>query len=334
MIFCYDIDGTICTNTNGEYEKAVPFPEIINQLNSRFDQGHKIILFTARGSLTHIDWRATTEQQLLSWKVKYHELHFGKPNADIYIDDKSFNPLGNVFGDFQSVLNKETYLKVTYPQGKAKQGGYPDLLAKKLYKDYFRKEGRLLDVGCGLGEYLDSFHRLGLQVCGIDISPQAPEYAKPHCVKVVDFENNEIPFPSESFDYVFSKSVIEHLKNPIALFSKIFSLLRPGGIAVFMTPSWEYNYWGPFYIDHTHVTPFTRNSLKETLQLANFQNIRSEYFRQLPFLWKYPYLKFFAKVLEILPLPYRPLQEAYWPEPINKLIRFSKEVMLLAVATK
>lgn len=91
MIYCFDIDGTLCTNTNGDYEKAKPFYEVITQVNRLFDEGHQIILYTARGSTTGIDWKELTEHQLKDWNVHYHELFMGKPTADVYIDDKAIN---------------------------------------------------------------------------------------------------------------------------------------------------------------------------------------------------------------------------------------------------
>ena len=48
----------------------------------------EIILFTARGSTTSVDWKDFTEQQLREWGVKFHELLFNKPEADLFIDDK------------------------------------------------------------------------------------------------------------------------------------------------------------------------------------------------------------------------------------------------------
>ncbi len=89
MIYCFDLDGTLCTNTNGDYEMAEPFKDIIAQVNSLYNTGHRIIVYTARGSTTAIDWRGLTEDQLSSWGVKYHELFFGKPYADVYVDDKA-----------------------------------------------------------------------------------------------------------------------------------------------------------------------------------------------------------------------------------------------------
>ena len=89
MIYCFDIDGTICSFTDGAYEAAVPYLDRIKQLNKLFSDGHTIKLFTARGTTTKIDWRDFTVDQLKDWGVNYHELILGKPHADIFIDDKS-----------------------------------------------------------------------------------------------------------------------------------------------------------------------------------------------------------------------------------------------------
>ena len=60
-IFCFDIDGVIATLTaNNDYSKAGPRPEMIERINRLYAAGHQIILFTARGSATGMDWRAVT----------------------------------------------------------------------------------------------------------------------------------------------------------------------------------------------------------------------------------------------------------------------------------
>jgi hypothetical protein len=88
-VYCFDIDGTLCTQRSGDYDRAEPWPDRIAVVNSLWDAGHRIILYTARGSGTGIDWRAITEAQLRTWNVRYHELWFGKPPADIFIDDRA-----------------------------------------------------------------------------------------------------------------------------------------------------------------------------------------------------------------------------------------------------
>ncbi len=86
---CFDIDGVISTLVPGnQYDLAEPIKNNIQLVNSLYEQGHQIILFTARGSATGIDWLHLTRKQLTEWGVNYHKLLFGKPVADYYIDDK------------------------------------------------------------------------------------------------------------------------------------------------------------------------------------------------------------------------------------------------------
>lgn len=87
--FVIDIDGVIASIVAGnDYSLAHPLAETISAINALHARGHRIILFTARGYVTQLDWRQLTESQLRQWGVRYDELHFGKPNADIYVDDK------------------------------------------------------------------------------------------------------------------------------------------------------------------------------------------------------------------------------------------------------
>ena len=68
MIYCFDIDDTIC-KTNGEnYEEAEPIIKRIEYINKLYDQGNKIIFYTARGYVTKIDWREVTESQFKEWE--------------------------------------------------------------------------------------------------------------------------------------------------------------------------------------------------------------------------------------------------------------------------
>ncbi len=98
--FCFDIDGVIANLTfENNYIESTPIQENIELINSLYDRGNTIILFTARGSSTGIDWKSITENQMKTWGVKYHELYFGKPAADYYIDDRAINAnnLKNLF---------------------------------------------------------------------------------------------------------------------------------------------------------------------------------------------------------------------------------------------
>lgn len=87
--FVIDIDGVIAALTPGnDYTLATPLQHTIDAINKLYDAGHRIILFTARGYVTGIDWTEVTAGQMQRWGVKYHELKLGKPAADYYVDDR------------------------------------------------------------------------------------------------------------------------------------------------------------------------------------------------------------------------------------------------------
>jgi capsule biosynthesis phosphatase len=96
MIYVFDIDGTICNNTFGKYDDAQPIKNRIKKINDLYDSGNKIIFFTARGMNTYSGdikkvnevYYNFTKEQLNKWEVKFHSLILGKPQADLYIDDK------------------------------------------------------------------------------------------------------------------------------------------------------------------------------------------------------------------------------------------------------
>ena len=97
MTYVFDIDGTICNNTYGEYEEAKPNKERIKKVNTLYEEGHTIFMLTARGMGRSNNSQVFaerllykfTKKQLDEWGVKYHRLFMGKPAGDFYIDDKA-----------------------------------------------------------------------------------------------------------------------------------------------------------------------------------------------------------------------------------------------------
>lgn len=97
MIYCFDIDGTICHTEGRNYEESIPLPDVVERINRLYADGHTIKLYTARGmSRFNGDQEAVnaayyhlTFTQLQNWKVKYHELIMAKPSYDIFVDDKN-----------------------------------------------------------------------------------------------------------------------------------------------------------------------------------------------------------------------------------------------------
>ena len=99
MTYVFDIDGTICSLTDGNYEKAIPYKNRIEKINELYKVGHTIVFQTARGmgrsgncrSFAEDNFRELTLKQLREWNVRFHELFMGKPAGDFYIDDKGEN---------------------------------------------------------------------------------------------------------------------------------------------------------------------------------------------------------------------------------------------------
>ncbi|PPQ36948.1 dTDP-glucose 4,6-dehydratase [Rhodoblastus acidophilus] len=89
LTFVVDVDGVVASLTPGnDYKLSTPLTGTIEIVNRLYDRGHRIVMFTARGSATGIDWAQLTRDQFAQWGLKYHELRFGKPAGDYYIDDR------------------------------------------------------------------------------------------------------------------------------------------------------------------------------------------------------------------------------------------------------
>lgn len=92
MVVYIDIDDTICISPDKpNYTTSIPIHKNISKANDLYDAGHTIIYWTARGSETGIDWSEITKKQFKAWNVKYHDIKFGKPYYDLFIDDKNIN---------------------------------------------------------------------------------------------------------------------------------------------------------------------------------------------------------------------------------------------------
>ncbi len=86
-----DIDETICFY-KGErnYPDAIPNLDNIKKINTLYDNGNEITYWTARGTITGINWLEVTTNQLNKWGCRYHNLSVGeKPAYDLLICDKT-----------------------------------------------------------------------------------------------------------------------------------------------------------------------------------------------------------------------------------------------------
>lgn len=218
------------------------------------------------------------------------------------------------------------YLTVVYNQDDKPFTQYPDKLTRYLHTRYRLQSGsKILDLGCGRGEFLRGFIRCGLNGYGVDRSDIAKGVCPEAEILQSDLENDPLPYNDNYFDTVFSKSVLEHFYYPEKLVREIYRILNPGGLVITMVPDWE-SVYKTFYDDYTHRTPFTINSLKNIFLINGFGNVKVERLRQLPYLWSLPLLQPFCSIVAfIAPRSLR---------PYSKLVRFSQEIMLLSTAEK
>lgn len=214
----------------------------------------------------------------------------------------------------------KNYVEVAYQVSEKPFGEYPLQLAKYLMSKYsLQRNMKILDNGCGRGEFLHAFSVLGMQVEGADISNYCPQ------AKMVDLNNEKLPFPDESFDVVFSKSVIEHISNTEHYMSEMKRVLKKGGLLLLLVPDWETQYF-IFYQDPTHIHPYTRASIYKLLKMMEYENVESDKFIQLPCVWNNKILKGLSYSLRL----FGPVKKIYK----NKFIRFSRELMILGSGRK
>lgn len=94
----WDLDDTLCVGN--PYIDAEPLKGMIEIVNQLYDEGHTIIIYTARGMASCTSPQAAinkywhlTYSQLMKWGIKFHLLIMGKPHFDMLIDNKAINSL-------------------------------------------------------------------------------------------------------------------------------------------------------------------------------------------------------------------------------------------------
>lgn len=146
-----------------------------------------------------------------------------------------------------------------------------------------KKRGKLLDVGCALGDCLVEAKRLGWKnMEGLEVSNYAFEHARKRGVKVKKGSLNNNVFPANSFDVVSYQDVIEHVVDPIDELKRVYNILKPGGVVFIVTPDVGGilskllgRYWY-HYKPGEHVVYFSQNTIRKALKKAGFASIETK----------------------------------------------------------
>lgn len=145
----------------------------------------------------------------------------------------------------------------------------------------FKKDGVLLDVGCGSGTTMSTLSERGWKTIGIDFDNNAVQNAR-H--KNLDARHGDLfsqKFPDETFDTVVMGHVIEHVPNPIELFKECHRILKKGGVFVVTTPNASSpgsNYYGKNWRGlevPRHLQIFTPNALVKIAKNAGYTTTKS-----------------------------------------------------------
>ena len=115
MIYLFDLDNTLCRTEGSEYNESTPIQSRIDKVNKLYDEGHTIIIETARGAVSGRNHFYYTQQQLFKWGLKFHTLRVGtKFHFDIAVDDKAINDKDffndDEFGESGSGVNTKLVL--------------------------------------------------------------------------------------------------------------------------------------------------------------------------------------------------------------------------------
>ncbi len=135
---------------------------------------------------------------------------------------------------------------------------------------------QLLDVGCGVGDWLVLFKMLGFQAMGVDLNPKVVQVARLRGMDAHVKAVEELSLNSERVDIVVLIQLLEHLNDPIAVLQNIWKVLRPGGKLIVAVPNLDSRYrirfgryWINWYVPF-HIFHFTPASLRKILLRSGF----------------------------------------------------------------
>jgi len=151
---------------------------------------------------------------------------------------------------------------------------------QKKYLEYFHEAGRVLDLGCGQGTFLEQLSGRGKETYGIDSNPEKIEMClhkglKAECSSVFEFFEHS----DKQFDGIFTSHLIEHLlpQQTTKLIQTCHNVLTDGGVLVVITPNIGNLHVATetFHLDLTHIRPYPLKLLVALFEEVSFSVIAS-----------------------------------------------------------
>ena len=140
-------------------------------------------------------------------------------------------------------------------------------------------KGRLLDLGCGSGNFLEFMNRYGWETMGIDFDEKAVETAKAKNLNVKLGKLEEQNLPNNYFDAITLSHVIEHVYDPSELLRECKRILKNNGQIVIVTPNnksighWYFRKNWRGLEPPRHINVFSPEALTNVIRKLDFQKI-------------------------------------------------------------
>ncbi|MFC1699113.1 class I SAM-dependent methyltransferase [Candidatus Omnitrophota bacterium] len=152
---------------------------------------------------------------------------------------------------------------------------------ERVYYKHFRNPGqpvgKILEVGCGNGNYLRLLKSLGWDCFGTEVNTDLVRHLNQDLgLKVSEGRLYELDFPQDYFDIVTFWGALEHMSSPLKNLTRAYKILKPGGRIIAWLQNIESlearvfkNYWHHLEIP-THLYQFSQQTLRKMLQQAEF----------------------------------------------------------------
>lgn len=236
----------------------------------------------------------------LCQSAEFKILYTGNARRRSHVTPQTFRCTSEEHGDFTNIVQcshcgllyetpresrdviEGQYAQVEDPTYERETQGRVRTFSKLLDEiEQYAKPGRMIDIGCYTGVFLDLARQRGWQTMGVEPSAWAARKAREKGHAVINTPVSKAGLPAESFDLVTLWDVIEHLHDPLGELREIHRILRPGGIFGLSTMNagslfakLAGRHW-PWYM-RMHFYYFTPGTLTQMLKAAGFQVLAME----------------------------------------------------------
>ena len=164
--------------------------------------------------------------------------------------------------------------------------------------------GKLLDIGCGVGDFLHTAEAHGWQCTGVEPSEEAKAIARQRTqAKLMSSEDQE-QLPDASFDVITMWHVLEHVDDLRWQVTQLQRLIKPNGRIVIALPNYK-SYDGQFYKEHwaaydvpRHLSHFNRTTIAKILKTNDLKLIKTDKLK-----WDAYYISYMSEQYKIHKLP-------------------------------